>query len=79
MLADRTSAPLTFQMSPDGTNFHDLHRISPGSTTPLQPYPVSMDPVVPNAVMAFPVNTGAAVSWIWASFRHRLDPGQAGC
>ena len=34
------------------------------STTPLQPYPVSMDPVVPDAVVAFPVNTGSAVSWI---------------
>ncbi len=55
-----TAAPLTFCMSPDNTVYHDLYHVEPGS---LQSREVTVPIVTPDAVLAFPPTSGAAVAW----------------
>ncbi len=65
------AAPLTFQMSPDGVDFHDLRHVTPGS---LDSYEVSVKNVVPDAVVAFPPTTGALVTWVKIRSGVRASP-----
>jgi hypothetical protein len=56
-----TAAPVTFQMSPDGGEYHDLHHVAAGS---LAGHEVTVPVVRPDSVLAFPPGTGVAVNWI---------------
>lgn len=58
-----TAAPLTFQVSPDGVNFHDLHHIQSTSGA-FVAYELIIPTVTPGAALAMPANTGEMMSWI---------------
>lgn len=65
------TAPLTFQMSPDGVDYHDLRHVTPGS---LDSYEVSLKNVVPDAVVAFPPTTGLSIAWVKIRSGMRASP-----
>jgi hypothetical protein len=54
-------APLTFQMSPDGVNYHDLFHATPSTLTV---YEAMLPTVMPGSVVNMPPGTGVGVGWI---------------
>jgi hypothetical protein len=55
------AAPITFQMSLDGTNFYDLHHVIPNDFWGFEvtlPHPPS------GAVLTFPPDMGTLVQWV---------------
>jgi hypothetical protein len=56
-----TKAPVTFQMSPDGVDYHDLHHVAAST---LAGYEVTVPIIRPDSVVAFPPGTGTAINWI---------------
>lgn len=58
-----TSAPLTFQLSPDNTTFHDLFNIQ-ATLSAYVPFEVIVPTVLPGATYIMPVDTGDNVSYI---------------
>src|SRR6516225_3276908 len=56
-------APLTFQLSPDGTSYHDLyHLVTPGSA--YISYEVTVPNPPPGASITMPLDYGQDVSWL---------------
>lgn len=56
-----TAAPLTFQMSPDNVDYHNLYHVTP---TSLDDYEIIIPSVTAGSVVAFPPGTGVTVNWI---------------
>jgi hypothetical protein len=54
-------APLTFQLSIDGLNYHDLHHVDPSTYFPYE-VNVARPPV--GGVLTLPTGLGAAVSFV---------------
>jgi hypothetical protein len=54
-------APITFQLSVDGTNYHDLHHVDPSTFFPFE---VSVPRPVPGSVLTLPADFGTAVPFV---------------
>src|SRR4029077_19404830 len=62
MPPDWTSAPLTFQTSPDGTAYGNLHLAT--SVGDFSSYPATLHAVAPGSVLTMPPDTGYAPGWL---------------
>src|SRR4249920_1201246 len=59
--ADWTAAALTFQLSPDGTNWNNLYHTDPKT---FASYEVIVPTVTPGSVIALPVGMGGKLAWV---------------
>lgn len=58
---DWSLAPLTFQLSTDDVDYHDLYHVEMNT---YDTYEVIMPDLVPNSVITFPGNMGTNVMWV---------------
>jgi hypothetical protein len=61
MSAGWNGAPLTFQLSPDGTNFHDLFHVDPNT---FFGHEVIVSRPVPDAMITLPSGMSLAMNWL---------------
>jgi hypothetical protein len=54
-------APVTFQLSPDGINYHNLYHVIPDAMVTFE---VSLPRPVPGAVVTFPAGMGMNLDWV---------------
>jgi hypothetical protein len=64
MPPDRTAAPLSFQVSPDNTNYFDLHHAVQDPNGRWVPYESVVLTVIPNTLLSLPAGTGFQVNWL---------------
>jgi hypothetical protein len=55
------SAPITFQLSPDGTSYHNLYHFVPDQ---MLTYEVTLPRPVPGSVLTFPTGLGLKPDWV---------------
>jgi hypothetical protein len=68
---DWTLAPLSFQLSPDGVDYHDLYHVTGDM---LQPFEISVPNPKAGSALAFPSDMGADVPWFRVRSGTRAAP-----
>jgi hypothetical protein len=54
-------APITFQLSPDGVNFHNLYHVIPDA---MLTFEVTLPQPRPGSAMTFPTGMGQGLDWV---------------